>query len=112
MFLSSSCFAYSGNQLLEDLNSTDKMSRGFAIGFIGGATQAAARTGVEGSCISFPTGLSGRQMRKIVEKYLEENPQLTHVKAEELIIFSFIAAYGLAEARPDSDGDYCPYGKE
>ena len=51
-------------------------------------------------------------MRKIVEKYLEENPQLTHVKAEELIIFSFIAAYGLAEARPDSDGDYCPYGKE
>ena len=85
------------------------MSLGFAIGFIGGVWRAAGTTGVEGRCINLPDGISGQQTQKIVEKYLEDNPQLTHIQAHELVLLSLLKAFGFAY--PDSDGDFCPYGR-
>ena len=111
LFFSPSSFGYSGNQLLEDLNSTDVMSVGFALGYIGGVSQAASTTGVEGKCIKLPNGITGQQTNKIAEKYLEDNPQLTHINAQEIVLLSLITAFGFAEAYPDSEGDFCPYGK-
>ena len=108
LFFSTSCFGYTGNDLIEDFEGGDVS---FAVGFTQGVARTASEMGLAGRCINWPSGITGPQVQKIVRKYLENNPQYLHLVAHELVLLSLVEAFGVVEANPDGEDHYCPYGR-
>jgi hypothetical protein len=87
----------SGGQLLEACEKEDFFSKGDCFGYISGTLDsyemAAGRKGFTiRHCI--PEGVTKGQMKKIVMKYLNENPEKLHFTASSLVLT------GLREAFP------------
>lgn len=89
--------AYSGNELLKDLKSVDKdkpnvltvYDEGVAFGFIQGSSGVLHNVGV----ICLPPEVTNGQNRSIVQKYLENNPEVLHRPAHFLVASALIAAF-------------------
>ena len=80
---STPCFALDGNELLGRCEDKDDgfQASAYCTGYVAGA----ADTLVGDSWICTSSGVTHGQMRKVVEKYLRNNPEYLHYDAVELV---------------------------
>jgi len=91
---STPCFAWDGNQLLgycehkEDGSGSYHQSIAWCSGYISGASDTLRSTGV--ICLA---GIKYGQVRKVVEKYLRNYPELLHHNADILVKNALVKAF-------------------
>ena len=88
--------AYTGNQLLQDCETTNVSSL-YCLGYINGFSLGFAfvmnRWQVEPKLICIPEGVTNGQIKDIVVQYIRENPQTRHESAQFLIVWSLEKAF-------------------
>jgi hypothetical protein len=96
-FWTSSSFAMTGNELAEYCSKKEaSFSSGICSGFIRGAIDGFATAlafigNDQRYCL--PSNTTNDQTRKVVEKYLNDNPQDLHMSADILTIVAMIRAF-------------------
>ncbi len=91
---STPCFAWDGNRLLHDCEHKDDGSvsyyqeRAYCTGYIVGAANTLSDTRV--ICIG---GIKYGQLKKVVKKYLTNNPELLHYNADILVRNALVKAF-------------------
>lgn len=98
--------AFSGNDYLENMaKPMTTYAHPMAEGYLYGVLNQYGYFGVGGFCLNEPEGVTNTQKIKIVEKYLADNPEDTHMKLEVLVVLALIEAYGQI---PLEDSTLCP----
>lgn len=85
---------FTGNDLLNRLNSENTYERGTAIGYILGAHD----TG-RGAVHCSPDGATGTQVRDIVKAHLESTPEVRHLAADSHVTFILRKVWPCAEKK-------------
>ena len=96
--------AITGNELLADLDDDGYFSKGFAMGFIVAVTESFVGYGFAKECLVLPNGVSNGQLKDIVRKFLENNPETRHYQAPVLITFALRQSYSVKD---QSQNGYC-----
>lgn len=96
--------AYTGNEYLADIYDDNGYITKHAEGRLVGIASLYARFGAMGECADFPETVTELQVKRIVEKYLAENPDKTHVSLDLLVIKALKEAFGAVPV----DRGLCP----
>ena len=111
MFLGKSSFAYTGNEMLRDINITQKANAGQLItkkelaqgstmmGYVDGLLDAHDIYFIKTDYNFFcrPNSSTVNQLIDVVGKYLKENPKIRHVNAGILVLEALQEAYPCPE---------------
>jgi hypothetical protein len=85
-----------GNQILLECKEEGTIGYGYCVGYIASASDTAemwANQGFMKKAICHPENVSQGQLRQIVVKFLEENPEKLHLSADSLVVTALIRAF-------------------
>ena len=92
--LATPAMAFTGNDYLKHKDGDEQYLRGFVEGALLGIVHQYENFGAFGYCAKFPDNIDAEQQMRIVDKFLEEHPEDTHLPLELLVIQAFNLAYG------------------
>ena len=100
-----SVFAINGNQWLEQTQSADALKSSLAYAYLSGIFDTLLYSGLANLCPDIPDGVSTEQVRAILIKWFEDNPQNRH----KSMPFTTWQALGDANGFVSTDDDgICP----
>lgn len=77
-----------GNELVEYCDESNIYDAGICFGYVIGISD-----GIDRKVACIPDGVTARQVMSIVKKYLKENPEVHHFKAQYLIGLALMKAF-------------------
>ena len=99
-------FAINGNQWLEQVKSTDALKNSLAYAYLAGILDTLALSGLANICPAIPDGADTTQIRDVLIKWFEDNPQKRHIKMPTTTWSVLIDEYG---GIATNDDGICPY---
>ena len=104
--LATPTMAFTGNDYLENMaKPITTYAHPLTEGYLYGVLNQFAAFGAGFFCLDEPEGVTNPQKIKIVEKYLADNPEKTHMSLEVLAVIALIDSFGKV---PMEDSGVCP----
>lgn len=93
-----------GNQWLENSRSDSELSRIAAFAFLSGTLKTLMYSGMANACPDVPDEVNTEQVKEIIIKWLEDNPENRHFEMPMIAWAALGDAYGLS---PVGDDGFC-----
>ena len=95
-----------GNQWLEQTQSTDSLKSSLAYAYLAGILDTLGLSGLANVCPAIPDGATTTQIRDVLIKYFEDNPEKRHIEMPTTTWSVLVDKYG--GFGTDDDG-ICPF---
>ena len=97
--------AITGNDYLSNMAGEERHLNAMTEGYLYGIANQYAFFGGGGSCPNLPDGVTVAQKQKIVERFIADHPDKTHLRLAVLVVMALDEAFGTVPF--DEDG-FCP----
>ena len=103
--LSCPAMGITGNEWLSDVEEPDGTPEYLgAMAYLAGIYQQHSLSGTMLECITYPEGVNVTQTSRILQKYMDDNPDITHVS---LVVIFHLAMRDAFGTKPLSEDGFC-----